>query len=363
VIRFAMGGSCRQREILRYFGEENAERCGHCDNCRLHDVKTSRLTAASTDVVIDDNILRTVRIVLSGVARAKTVCSCGRNLIAQMLCGSGIAKLKKLGFDNLSTFGLLENLTQNEVLLIIDSLMAMRCLQQIDVDRFRPVVELTEFGGEVMRGTASLPGELPLPAYLQRKLRFPPAENAARGVGNSLPTGPSRAVAASPSTGEISELPEPDAEILESLKQWRGEIADEAGVPLHYILSNATLTELARLRPATREDLLAVKGIGPVKAERYGHTLLEIVSEGRAEGETRRQGDEEIGRQRDIGLSGVSQSPPLPLSPSLPSSHWTHRLLAAGFTVDECMAIRGLPREVVLEHARQAEQNSADQEL
>ena len=35
VVGFARGGSCRQREILRYFGEENADRCGHCDNCRL----------------------------------------------------------------------------------------------------------------------------------------------------------------------------------------------------------------------------------------------------------------------------------------------------------------------------------------
>ena len=88
-----------------------------------------------------------------------------------MLCGSGSAKVKKLGLDKLSTFGLLKHLKQDEVLLMIDALMAMRCLQQIDVDRFRPVVELTEFGGEVMRGRTSLPGELPLPADLQWKLR------------------------------------------------------------------------------------------------------------------------------------------------------------------------------------------------
>ena len=34
VIRFALSGACRQREILRYFGEEEPRRCGHCDNCR-----------------------------------------------------------------------------------------------------------------------------------------------------------------------------------------------------------------------------------------------------------------------------------------------------------------------------------------
>ena len=37
-----------------------------------------------------------------------------------------------------------------------------------------------------------------------------------------------------------------------------------------------------------------------------------------------------------------------------PSSYWTHRLLAAGFTIDECAAIRGLSPEVVLEHVGQA---------
>ena len=33
VIRFALGGACRQREILQYFGETEAAACGHCDNC------------------------------------------------------------------------------------------------------------------------------------------------------------------------------------------------------------------------------------------------------------------------------------------------------------------------------------------
>ncbi len=162
VIRFAMGGSCRQREILLYFGEENAERCGHCDNCRLDGFRvqgsgfgvqdsapgSQSLASASTrresngeetaatEPPIDDNILRTVRIVLSGVARVQAKCSCGRNRIAEMLCGSQNAKIKKLRLDNLSTFGLLKHLKQDDVLLIIDALMAMRCLQQVERGSF-----------------------------------------------------------------------------------------------------------------------------------------------------------------------------------------------------------------------------------
>ena len=366
VVRFARGESCRQQDILRYFGEQDAAPCGHCDNCRLHEFTDHRLAAASTrcepgderppmaSPPTDDNVLRTVQIVLSGVARTKARCACGRNRIAKMLCGSESAEVTKLGLHRLSTYGLLRHLKQEEVLSIIDGLMALRCLQQVDVDRFRPVIELTEFGGEVMRGRAPLPGELPLPAALQRTLRAGQVKDVSRRVGNSLPT------------DADSEPSPPDPEILESLKHWRGEVADEAGVPRYCILSNATLTELARLRPTTSEELQAVKGIGPVKAERYGHTLLDILHETPAEDRERgKAGDKETTIASSNPDFSISKSPPLPLSPaaSIASSHWTRRLLSAGFTVDECIAIRGLTREVIVEHARQTEQDSAEREL
>jgi ATP-dependent DNA helicase RecQ len=371
VVRFAMGGACRQREILRYFGEEDAERCGHCDNCRLHNFTAPHLATASTprlagaeepaptEPPIDDGILRTVRIVLSGVARTQARFACGRNRIAEMLCGSQNARIKKLRLDSLSTFGLLKHLKQDDVLLIIDALMAAHCLQQVAVDRFRPVLELSEFGGEVMRGRARLPGELPIPVELRRKLQ---AQGDGGGFGERLPTPQTT----SPKTSSVPlgpvPLDAPDPELLDALKRWRAEIGNEAGVPYYCILQNATLAELARCRPTTPAELLAVKGMGSVKAERYGHTLLEIIREWRAEGETGRVGDEETGRQGSVEVSADSLSPPLPFSPSPPSSHWTRRLLSAGFTVDECMAIRGLTREVVLEHAREVEEET-DSEL
>ena len=405
VIGFATGFSCRQQQILRYFGEDNAHACGHCDNCRLREVRVqgsglrdqgtevrepgsaaastpcdadnNRLAAASTrcdelsplplgegpgvraagDAAIDSNIVRTVQIVLSGVARVQAKCPCGRNRIAKMLCGSDSAEVKKLGLQRLSTFGLLKHLKQDDVLLIIDALMAVRCVQQVDVDRFRPVLELTEFGGEVMRGKELLSGELPLPAELQSKLRSDKQPKPRKGDGGGFAE---RSAVTDILSGETSSVPldSPDPDLLQTLKQWRAEIGNEAGVPLYCILSNATLAELARCRPTTQDELLAVKGMGPVKVERYGHTLLEIIAEAAPNDECRMMKDE---LNEGGNPTSDQQSPPIHHSSfsNHHSSHWTRRLLAAGFTIDECMAIRGLTREVVLEHARQTDEGSA----
>ncbi|MCD4728285.1 MAG: HRDC domain-containing protein, partial [Pirellulales bacterium] len=366
VIRFARGSSCRQREILRYFGKENATACDHCDNCRLREAGRGLAGSPASESyrgmagspAIDEKVLEAVRMVLSGVARTQAGISCGKNLIAKMLCGSNDSKVKKLRLNKLSTFGLLEHLRQQEVLEIIDALFSARCLQQVDVDRYRPVVELTDFGGEVMRGQATLNSNLSLSEYLLRKLtgnggRREKSEERgekSEGLGNSSPPSPPSSPS-SPSSPFTPLSSPPDPEILDSLKRWREEISDEAGVPAYYIFTNDTLMELARHRPADRETLLSIRGIGPAKAARYGATLLEIVAEAGG------QGDQEMGRQGDVDLSAPSLSPCLPVSPSpCPSTpdsrHWTRRLLSAGFSIEECMAIRDLSRETIESHAR-----------
>ena len=70
-----------------------------------------------------------------------------------------------------------------------------------------------------------------------------------------------------------------DAErrLFERLRGVRRAMADERNVPAFMILSDSTLRALARLRPKTREDLLRVPGIGPVKAETFGPRLLEAI--------------------------------------------------------------------------------------
>ena len=69
-----------------------------------------------------------------------------------------------------------------------------------------------------------------------------------------------------------------DEPVLAALKQWRSSAARAANVPAYVIFHDATLAAVAQARPRTRAELLALPGLGPVKAERYGEAILEVVS-------------------------------------------------------------------------------------
>jgi superfamily II DNA helicase RecQ len=75
-----------------------------------------------------------------------------------------------------------------------------------------------------------------------------------------------------------SNQPEPDPAVVESLRLWRSRAARAASVPASVLLHDRTLFALAAAQPATIEDLLAVPGMGGVKASRYGDALLAAVA-------------------------------------------------------------------------------------
>lgn len=73
--------------------------------------------------------------------------------------------------------------------------------------------------------------------------------------------------------------PEPDGVLLAALRRWRADTARNSGLPPHVVLHDVTLEALASLQPSTTAQLLAVPGLGPVKAGRYGASLLELVAD------------------------------------------------------------------------------------
>jgi ATP-dependent DNA helicase RecQ len=171
VIQFARSQNCRQQEILHYFGETDGVDCGTCDNCRSHGARM--VTQSSLDktsrsgLKTDRGVHEAVRIALSGVARMKG--RCGKLRVAQMLCGSTSDKVGKLNLDKLSTFGLLRRLRQTEVVELLDALIVVGYVEQVEVDRFRPILQLSARGSEVMSGRMEI-GQLPLSSDLVKRL-------------------------------------------------------------------------------------------------------------------------------------------------------------------------------------------------
>ena len=101
--------------------------------------------------------------------------------------------------------------------------------------------------------------------------KAPPAarRGPARSGGGRSGGGPS---------GAPAELSTDQQEVLDRLKRWRLDHARAANVPAYVIFNDATLIELAATRPRSDRELLDVSGVGPVKAQRFGPELLELIA-------------------------------------------------------------------------------------
>jgi ATP-dependent DNA helicase RecQ len=189
MIRFAQTSRCRQLEILHYFGEATNDACGNCDNCGAGRGAHSAgsVTSGALDNGLDNGLVEIARMVLSGVARGRG--RFGKQVLTAMLCGSRSAKIAKWKLDQLSTFGLLSEFTQSEVSLLIEALGKAACLEQSGIDRFRPVISVTNLGLEVMRRRAPAPSSLAIPPKLEAKVRRFGARWQARMRRQSLAVG------------------------------------------------------------------------------------------------------------------------------------------------------------------------------
>jgi len=68
-----------------------------------------------------------------------------------------------------------------------------------------------------------------------------------------------------------------DASLVDALRTWRNDHRD--GKPAYTVFTDATMRELAAVRPTTADELLAVSGIGPAKLARFGDELLALLAE------------------------------------------------------------------------------------
>src|SRR5699024_1523551 len=83
-----------------------------------------------------------------------------------------------------------------------------------------------------------------------------------------------------PSGGEETDY---QVELFNRLRQLRKQLADEKNLPPYVLFSDATLKELSRYLPDTKEDMLTIKGVGEKKYEQYGAAFLDTIVAWRAE--------------------------------------------------------------------------------
>jgi hypothetical protein len=96
------------------------------------------------------------------------------------------------------------------------------------------------------------------------------------------PAPPPRPRRARPAAVTVAQPGDANPELRVRLRAWRRERAQRDGVPAYVIFPDTTLSALAAAPPDSLEDLLAVRGFGPARVDRYGDEVLAVLRDGSA---------------------------------------------------------------------------------
>jgi ATP-dependent DNA helicase RecQ len=238
--RYAASVGCRHRRLVSYFGEPyTREDCNACDYC-LEELET----------IPEPAVL--ARKILSCVARVGQ--RFGALHVTNVLRGSGTDQVTARRHDALSTFGLLKDCTVPEIRGYIEQLIAHGLLRQTG-DEY-PVLSVTAEGVALLKDAAAVP-DLTL-----ARQRRPVADRAPRKARI-----------------ETEAWQDVDRALFDRLRALRLEIARHRGVPPYVIFHDTTLREMARIKPASLDELRHIYGVGARKAEDLGETFLAAISD------------------------------------------------------------------------------------
>ncbi|WP_206309491.1 DNA helicase RecQ [Streptomyces sp. A0642] len=236
---------CRRAQLLTYFGQDPAaSSCGNCDTC---------LAPPETwdGTVVSQKLLSTV--VRLQRERGQKF---GAGQIIDILLGRKTAKVIQFDHDQLSVFGIGEELAEAEWRGVVRQLLAQGL---IAVEGEYGTLTLTEESGSVLGREREV--------LLRKEPKQPTtSRSSSRGERKGK-----AAVAA--------DLPETAVPVFEALRAWRGAQAKELGLPAYVIFHDATLREIATVRPSSLGELGGISGLGEKKLATYGEGVLEVLAE------------------------------------------------------------------------------------
>jgi ATP-dependent DNA helicase RecQ len=171
LIEFCYAEDCYRSHILNYFGDRNHPReCGTCGNClpqttevREREVQGERIEAENIKprILTNDELLR-VRKILACAKRMNG--RFGKKLLVGTLRGSAAKQIVKARLNELSTYGLLRDMSHEELEVYIDNLVATECLKV--VGKQYPTISTTDLGDRVMREQETIQLALPKGGHL-----------------------------------------------------------------------------------------------------------------------------------------------------------------------------------------------------
>ncbi|MER6122893.1 DNA helicase RecQ [Streptomyces sp. NPDC001795] len=234
---------CRRGRLLAYFGQDpEPAGCGNCDTCLVPPDTWDGTIAAQ-------KVLSTVWR-LDRERRQKF----GAVQIVDILLGRRTAKVIQFDHDQLSVFGIGEELTEGEWRGVIRQLLAQGLLA---VEGEYGTLVLTEASGAVLRREHEVP--------LRKEPPKPTVARSAAPKGERTPK----------AAAELSPELQP---VFEALRSWRATQAKEQGVPAYVIFHDATLREIAAVRPKSVTELGTISGVGEKKLATYGEGVLGVLS-------------------------------------------------------------------------------------
>jgi ATP-dependent DNA helicase RecQ len=239
LLGYAETTACRRQRLLAYFGESyksHGERgCGHCDNC-LDPPETWDASVVAQKA-------------LSVVYR--TGQRFGVVHLTAVLRGEADDRIRALRHDQLSTFGVGTELDKRQWRGVFRQLLAAGLLAT-DEEGYG-TLRLTTASRDVLRGS--------VPVHLRRE-----ADRAERRSA--------RKKAKSERAYASLDIAPHEANLWDALRDLRGRLAREQGVPAYVIFHDATLLAMLRERPQTLDAMSTISGVGERKLARYGEVFL-----------------------------------------------------------------------------------------
>lgn len=233
IINYVNTSNCLRGFILSYFGSEAMEYCDNCSNC-LSEVD-------KTDATIDSQKILSCIYRLDQRYGSKTIVDCLR--------GSQNKNAREKNLSDVSTFGIMKENDDKYIKDLIGTLIADGYIR-VSGGQY-PILKLTEKSKEVLFDNEKV-------FVIENKAN--PVKEMEKSLRNIDPT-------------------DYDDKLFNHLKKVRLDLSKNRNIPPFIIFSDASLKDMATLKPQTEEEFLEVKGVGDKKLVQYGDIFIAEISE------------------------------------------------------------------------------------